>query len=299
MADFSDALSGAELLNRLPSAVATFDYTTGDVLILNQRFTEQFGYSLGDMPNIRLWWHQMFIDPETSEEIKDHWEQLQQGPEREGGARPDERPLEVRGSIRCKDGSDKHVELRIVFMGRIMAATFTDITREVQMIKELERVVTTDPQTGFRNRKAFHDIFSHQMERARRYHEPLGLVLLRIDTLAQAEGRYGGDVAGRMMGFVSRQITSAVRNCDMAGRTGPEEVSILLPATPTLGVAVVAERIALRIKSTPFFHEGEEIPLAIRMGVAATDDGIQTVGELERMVRETLEAAAAAGGQSL
>lgn len=293
MSETMGAMNGAELLNRLPAAVATFDYTTGDVLILNHRFTEQFGYVLGDMPNIRLWWHQMFIDPETSEEIRNHWEQIQcAGDTAAEPVTVQDKPLEVRGTIRCKDGTDKHVELRVVFMGRIMAVTFTDITREVMMIKELERVVSTDPQTGFRNHKAFSEVFAHQMERARRYHEPLGLVLLRIDSLQETEEQYGQETAGRLMGFVSKQISSAVRNCDLSGRTDDAEISILLPATPTLGVAVVAERIALRIRSTPFYHEGTALPVHVRIGVAATDDGIRTVKELEHIVRETLEAAA-------
>lgn len=291
MSTFTESLFSMELLNRLPSAVATYDYTTGDVLMLNQRFTEQFGYTLGDMPNIRLWWHQMFIDPETSEEIKDHWDRIQSGAIDTGEEDEEAAPLEIRGSLRCKDGADKYVELRVIFMGRIMAATFTDITREITMVKELEKVITTDAQTGFRNHKAFMEIFSHQMERARRYHEPLALILIRVSNLDGILHKHGREGVGRLMGFVSRQILAAVRNCDLAGRTGENEISILLPATPTLGVAVVAERIAQKIHGAPFFHETQEIPIDIRMGVAASDDGIQTAKELLKMAEEALEAA--------
>lgn len=292
MSTFTESLFSTELLNRLPSAVATYDYTTGDVLMLNQRFTEQFGYTLGDMPNIRMWWHQMFIDPETSEEIKEHWDHIQSGEyEVSSELDPDESPLEVRGSVRCKDGTDKYVELRVIFMGRIMAATFSDITREVTMVKELEKVITTDYQTGFRNSKAFMEIFSHQMERARRYHEPLALILIRINNMAEIREACGKEGVARLMGFVSRQILVAVRTCDLAGRTQEEEISILLPATPTLGVAVVSERIAMKIQSTPFYHEGKEIAVDIRMGVAASDDGIQTAKELQKMALAAVEAA--------
>ena len=290
MSLFTESISNMEFLNRLPSAVATYDYTTGDVLMLNQRFTEQFGYNLGDMPNIRMWWHQMFIDPETSEEIKEHWEELQKGKtEVPDQSEHDQNPLEVRGSVRCKDGTDKYVELRIVFVGRIIAITFTDITREVTMAKELEKALTVDSQTGFRNSKAFGEIFLHQMERARRYHEPLALILIQVGNLKSIEAEYGKEAAGRMMGFVGRQIMAAVRNCDLAGRTGADLMSILLPATPTLGVVVVAERIAAKIQATPFYHDGKEIPAHIRMGVAASDDGIQTVEELERLALEALK----------
>ncbi len=291
MSAFTESLFSTELLNRLPSAVATYDYTTGDVLMLNQRFTEQFGYTLGDMPNIRMWWHQMFIDPETSEEIKTHWDQIQSGDiaiPSDGDL--DESPLEVRGSVRCKDGSDKYVELRVIFMGRLMAATFTDITREVTMVKELERVITTDQQTGFRNHKAFMDIFSHQMERARRYHEPLALILIRVNNMGDIQKAYGKEGVGKLMGFVSGQILAAVRTCDLAGRTENEEISILLPATPTMGVAVVAERIISKIKSNPFYHEGQEITVDVRVGIAASDDGIQTAKELQRLAVEAMEA---------
>lgn len=292
MSAFTESLFSTELLDRLPSAVATYDYKTGDVLMLNQRFTEQFGYVLGDMPNIRMWWHQMFIDPETSEEIKDHWDRLQTGEiivPVEGD--PDAAPLEVRGRVRCKDGIDKYVELRIIFMGRIMAATFTDITREISAVKELEKLISTDPETGFRNQKAFTEIFSHQMDRARRYHEPLALILIRINNLADVSEAYGIDCVSRLMGFVSRQILAAVRNCDLAGRTGEAEISVLLPATPMLGVAVVAERIAAKIKSTPFYYDGAEVFVEVQMGVAASDDGIQTAGDLHRMAMEAVEVA--------
>ncbi len=290
MSDITGSISSTELLNILPSAVATYDYTTGDVLMLNHRFTEQYGYTLGDMPNIRLWWHQMFIDPETSEEIKEHWEALQKGhAEMAGPTDSVQKPLEVRGSVRCKDGEDRYVELRIVFMGRIIAIAFTDITREVLMAKELERAVTLDGQTGFRNKKAFTEVFSHQMERARRYHEPLAIILIRVAVLDKFEEEYGKEAAGRMMGFVGRQIMAAVRNCDLAGRTGSNEISILLPATPTLGVAVVAERIVKKIKATPFYYDGKEIIVETCMGVAASDDGIQTAVELQRIATDILE----------
>ncbi len=290
MSAFTESLLSAELLNRLPSAVATYDYTTGDALMLNQRFTEQFGYTLDDMPNIRMWWHQMFIDPETSEEIKAHWDCIQSGEIQLSVEGDDiEMPLEVRGSVRCKDGTDKYVELRVIFMGRIMAATFTDITREVRMVKEMEKLISTDPHTGFWNHKAFMDIFSHQMERARRYHEPLALIVIRVSNLKIIYRLEGKECAERVMGFVSRQIVAAVRNCDLAGRTGEEEISVLLPATPTLGVAVVAERIAAKIQSTPFYHEGREIPVDVKMGVAASDDGIKTVKDLQYMAMEAME----------
>lgn len=292
MSVFTESIFSTELLNRLPSAVATYDYTTGDVLMLNQRFTEQFGYTLGDMPNIRMWWHQMFIDPETSEEIKEHWDQIQSG-EMEAPTDPqqDEQPLEVRGSLRCKDGSDKYVELRVIFLGRIMAATFTDITREVLMVKELEKAISTDYQTGFRNLKAFEDIFSHQMERARRYHEPLALILIRVNNLGEVSHLHGKEGVSRLMGFVSRQILAAVRTCDLAGRTAINEISILLPATPTLGVTVVADRIATKIQSSAYYQDGQEVKVEVVIGVSASDDGIQTVKDLQRLAVEAVEAA--------
>lgn len=288
MTEHSSFVWSTELLERLPAAVATFDYATGDALMLNRRFTEEYGYSLGDIPNIRLWWYQMFIDPETSEEIKEHWDHLQAGGEipavtSDGSSES----FEVRGTLHCKDGSDKHVELRVVFIGRIMVISVTNITNEVVMIKELEKTRYTDEDTGFRNHKGFNEVFLHQMERARRYHEPLGLIVMRLDN------RLFSETADRSLqisalGHMGQHITSAVRNCDLIGRTGPMEISILLPSTPALGAAVVAERIVARIRKTAFAYEGTALALEIRIGVAATDDGIQTVDHLTQAALEAL-----------
>lgn len=112
-----------------------------------------------------------------------------------------------------------------------------------ELHQERERQAVTDGLTGVANRRSFNDSFSREFERAKRYEEPLSLVMIDLDLLKKINDTYGhatGDEAIKAIGRVLKQSSRAV---DMPARYGGEEFCVLLPNTEIEMAEQLAERL--------------------------------------------------------
>jgi diguanylate cyclase (GGDEF)-like protein len=97
-----------------------------------------------------------------------------------------------------------------------------------------------DPQTRLFSRAYFDAIFPIELERARRVHQPLSLLLLLIDIPADADALWP-ELSGRLL--------TSVRQTDLVARYGEREVLMLLPFTEAALARVVAARIGRTIEA--------------------------------------------------
>jgi diguanylate cyclase (GGDEF)-like protein len=103
-----------------------------------------------------------------------------------------------------------------------------------------------DVLTDIGNRRGYDERLQKEIARARRYGQPLSLVLLDLDGFKAVNDDHGhpaGDEVLRRVGAILR----GTRTADECFRVGGDEFAILLPATPAEGAARVAERVEQRI----------------------------------------------------
>ncbi len=109
--------------------------------------------------------------------------------------------------------------------------------------REMARRADTDALTGILNRLGFNEAFSREFSRARRYRQPLSIVLVDLDRFKQVNDQHGHPAGDRVLAGAARLLESNIRDSDSAARWGGEEFAILAPMTDAAGAAQLAEKI--------------------------------------------------------
>jgi len=129
----------------------------------------------------------------------------------------------------------------------------------VGLHETVERQAVTDELTGLFNRRRFQEAMATEVERARRFQQPLGLVLLDIDDFKQVNDTYGHQQGDLVLREVARVLRESSREIDEPARYGGEELAVVLPGTDLHGAYNLAERMRAEI-------EALELPLLDGIG---------------------------------
>ena len=107
------------------------------VLLMNQRFTETFGYSLGEVSDITAWWLRAYPNPAYRTRIRASWNDAVAEAERTGS----HAIAPVAAQVTCRDGSIRDLE---VLMGRfgnralVVFSNFTERKRTDELLRRSE-----------------------------------------------------------------------------------------------------------------------------------------------------------------
>jgi diguanylate cyclase (GGDEF)-like protein len=148
------------------------------------------------------------------------------------------------------------------------------------------RESVTDELTGLSNRRALDDVLAGEVERARRFGNDLGLVLLDLDDFKSVNDTYGHPQGDVVLREVARVLRSSSREIDHPARYGGEELAVVLPGTDLEGAYNRAERIREEI-------EGLRIPRLDGLGTLSitTSCGVAAVRAGQADGRALVEAA--------
>ncbi len=112
-----------------------------------------------------------------------------------------------------------------------------------EQMSGLSEQALRDPLTGLLNRRAFHERMAEEGNRAQRYGDHFGLVLLDIDGFKSINDSLGHDVGDALLRWIGRILVEHTRVADSPFRVGGEEFAILAPAASPEVARNVAERI--------------------------------------------------------
>jgi PAS domain S-box-containing protein len=94
------------------------------VELLNDKFTALLGYTIDDIPDVAHWWPLAYPDEAYRQAVRSEWETRTEKTLRDGTPFA---PMEV--TVRCKDGSTRHLEVHLSTMaGDTNLVTFIDLT---------------------------------------------------------------------------------------------------------------------------------------------------------------------------
>ena len=125
----------------------------------------------------------------------------------------------------------------------------------VDLHETVQRQAVTDELTGLFNHRRFQEVVAAEVERARRYGQEMGLIMLDIDNFKQVNDTYGHIQGDTVLREVARVLRHSSREIDEPARYGGEEMAVALPQTDLDGAYRFAERVRRRIESL-------ELPLA-------------------------------------
>ena len=136
---------------------------------------------------------------------------------------------------------------------------------------------SSDRLTGLANRRKFDELIAEVEPRGARDGALIYADLDRFKLLNDSLGHPAGDAA---LAHFARIIQSQIRGGDIPARIGGEEFAIWLPKGDLEVGARIAERIRIKLGTTPWGWNGRSWPLSASFGVAACPETGRTIDAL-------------------
>lgn len=148
----------------------------------------------------------------------------------------------------------------------------------------LRQLATTDELTGLYNRRFFLNRWDWECARAKRYHRPLGCLMVDVDHFKRVNDRLGHHVGDLVLKQVAQELRTMLRESDILARFGGDEFIVALPETHPEQAEAVAEKLRRMTVRVP---EGDKhgVP-TVRLSV-----GMSRIEREEDAPEQILEAA--------
>ncbi|TFH42322.1 MAG: PAS domain S-box protein [Chrysiogenales bacterium] len=173
------------LVEHSPFPITVLDNATGRFTYSNRALAGVFGYTAVDVPNLHDWWEAAYPDPAYRKKRREAWDKALEEIGRTGIASS---PQEA--DMRCKDGSVKRIEYRLMNLGKKSALIMNDVTEKK---RTQEMMIQTEKMSSLGGLAAG---MAHEIN------NPLGIVLQGVQAV------------------LSRLSTDSPRNREVAERTG-------------------------------------------------------------------------------
>jgi diguanylate cyclase (GGDEF)-like protein len=137
------------------------------------------------------------------------------------------------------------ISLKTVLMDVLSTAGMirVPVVLEYDEFKKLQVNAVTDPLTGLYNRRLFAESFEKELNRARRYGLPLGIVILDLHRFKEVNDKYGHPRGDEVLRAAATTLQKALRTSDSAFRIGGDEFALLLPQTDAAQALALSKRV--------------------------------------------------------
>jgi diguanylate cyclase (GGDEF)-like protein len=162
------------------------------------------------------------------------------------------------------DHLGRQVALKTALMDVLTSAGLfrVPIILEYDELKVLQMNAVTDPLTGLYNRRLFGEGFEKELNRARRYGLPLGLVMLDLHRFKEVNDKHGHPSGDEVLRAAATTLKKALRTSDSAFRIGGDEFAVLLPQTDAEQALALSRRI-----ETVFGETLQSLPLSVNVNM--------------------------------
>ena len=147
--------------------------------------------------------------------------------------------------------------------------------------RTVEQQALLDGLTGLANRRLCEAALEKEIARAKRFREPLALIVADLDDFKSVNDRHGHPTGDEVLREFAATLRESVRESDLAARWGGEEFVVVLPGTDLAGGVKLAERVREALERRPIVApNGEQLSVTASFGVAAFDGEARAAGLL-------------------
>jgi diguanylate cyclase (GGDEF)-like protein len=179
----------------------------------------------------------------------------------------------------------------------ILAGSAAMAMENARLNKQLEDQSTTDELTGIYNYRYFVERLKEEQRRARRYDQPLSLIMVDIDDFKNTNDTFGHQAGNLVLKGIARVLRGIVRDTDVVCRYGGEEFIVILPQTVPADALDIGQRVRAEVEHTDFSEEGllQSLRVKVSVGVTTYPDNGGTAENLVEMVDRALYRAKGSG----
>ncbi|RTL46649.1 MAG: GGDEF domain-containing protein [Burkholderiales bacterium] len=166
-----------------------------------------------------------------------------------------------------------------------------------QIEAELARLAQTDGLTGLIDREAFAKRSVDLISMARRYDEPLALMVLDLDEFDTLQAERDIDFADRALALFGSCVQAQMRLGDLAGRLAGHQFGVLMARCQPEGPQALDQRLRAALAERAPAELG--VPLTFSAGWAKLRPGDRNIADLQRRADTALYEAQRAGRSQL
>jgi len=102
---------------------------------LNEKFKEEIGYTLQEIPTLQAWYEQAYPVAAYRETVINDWDEEEINSKHEGKVF-----VKKKSQVTCKNGSKKWYEIKASVLDSLHIVAFVDIDKEIQLQEELKNI---------------------------------------------------------------------------------------------------------------------------------------------------------------
>jgi diguanylate cyclase (GGDEF)-like protein/PAS domain S-box-containing protein len=285
-----DALKANEeklkaILETIPDPIVMYN-AQGYPKFLNPAFSRVFGWSLDELRGKRI----PFV-PEDQKEITAT--KMKELFDFGKPVKVDSKRLTKEGlllDVRISAALTKNSEGK--YTG--MVVSLSDITERknlekdrTKLILELEKLSTTDPLTGAKNRRYFNEAARKLFNLSIRHKRSLSALMLDIDNFKKVNDTYGHDFGDDVLKKVAQTCQKLVRKTDLSARYGGEEFCFFFPETNANEAFNLAEKLRAAIANLEMKANDRKLSITASFGIS---ECIHDEDSLESLIKRSDEA---------
>lgn len=147
------------------------------------------------------------------------------------------------------------------------------VTLEQRLRRTLEskaRQAASDALTSLPNRRTFDRRLNAEFKRARRFCEPISVLLIDADHFKQVNDQHGHHVGDEVLRRLATTLRDDLpREYDVLARIGGEEFAAILPHTDRDAAVLVAERLRDAVMKSPIPTTAGRLDVTVSIGVGS------------------------------
>jgi diguanylate cyclase (GGDEF)-like protein len=167
---------------------------------------------------------------------------------------------------------ERPIDVRVAVLGYLLERRHklrNPAVVEIELLQKAEEFAVRDELTRLYNYRYFRDRIGREVERSRRYGDPLSLLMIDVDNFKRFNDDVGHLAGNDALRELAEVFVSSVRAIDIVSRYGGEEFAILLPSTLRSGAIVAAEKIRSNSAKAGIGKGPSRAPLTVSVGVAS------------------------------
>lgn len=139
----------------------------------------------------------------------------------------------------------------------------------------LQKLTFTDEMTAIYNYRFLMKQLDTEIERARRYGNPLSVCLIDVDHFKQINDHFGHPGGDQSLRAVAQTLKDTVRSVDFVGRYAGDEFLIIFPDTNLEDAVNLCERIIEETKKQTIRIGDSEVVLTLSIGASCYQENSQ------------------------